>query len=65
MNQANQPRWIITLQTLIWSKNLSIWKSDKNTKVQDCILNSFSEGKNYNQTKHCEQHNLIKNNGES
>jgi len=26
----------ITLQTLIW-------KSDKNTKVQNCVLNGFSE----------------------
>lgn len=37
-------------------KQKSIWKSDKKTTLQDCVLNSFSEGRNYNPVKHCKWH---------
>ncbi len=59
MNQANQVNHNITNFDL---KQESIWKSNK--MVQDCIFNGFSEGKNYNPTKHCKWRNQIKNYGE-
>jgi len=43
----------------VLSKNI-FENRTKTQKVKDCVLNSFSEGKNSNPTKHCEHHRPIK-----
>jgi len=61
MNKTNQ-LWGES-QTLIWNKKV-FENLTKIPKVQDCELNGFTEGKNYNPMMHCEQHDRIKNDGE-
>lgn len=39
-------------------------KENQFKENQDYVFNNFTERKNYNPMKHCEQHNQIKNGGE-